>query len=400
MAASVCAACAQPIVSGGVITFGDGNTKYHEACFRCGACQIALGVGGRAIHSKNNRPYCAKCWTAKFAERCGKCARPFEGQERIIISPIDGSKLHPECFRCAGPCGQPFPDGKFVKHGDAAYCSACYADAFGPKCSKCRLPIGNGVDAKYVVHRGKKLHRHCFACAACNKTLAGTEHYERDGQLYCAEDYKNAFGAVCALCNARLLTWIACPTGEVYCRKHEGEAPPCHGCGRLVGKGSGGHDLADGRVACKQCASTAVWSLDDAKHWYVRVRKFLTRIGLANLPDADAVKLQLCDRSQLLARNRRHLGPAHHTEKCPVGLTSAEELQTVQYDVVGTTRPVVERHRTIEAVSVLIGLPSELCAVCMPRLSSLRTGALICWLCLDALMAAVNEHALMMAAVP
>ena len=42
------------------------------------------------------------------------------------------------------------------------------------------------------------------------------EHYERDGNLYgCAEDYKNHFGMVCAVCDARLLKWLTCPTGTL-----------------------------------------------------------------------------------------------------------------------------------------------------------------------------------------
>ena len=319
-----CAGCKMPILEGGMITFGDASSRYHERCFVCNSCSTSLSTG-TAVHAHANKPYCGACWTAKFAERCGECSQPFAGKQRVIA--FNGKKLHTTCFVC-NKCGECLGDGsrKYVSHADDAYCSPCYADAFGPKCGACGQPLGEG---KYIVHKGRKLHRQCFACAACKTSLAGGTHYEKDGKIYCEADYTWLFGVVCSICSARLLTWLTAPTGEHYCRHHERDSPPCHGCGRLVGKASGGSDLSDGRVACRECAATAVHSLEAATSWYRLVRSFLASRGVPGLPDAGGVRLVLCDRSELLARNGRHLATAHHAHKCPVGLTSAEELQTV-----------------------------------------------------------------------
>ena len=357
-AAPTCAACFKLIESGSIITFGDGQ-KYHGACFKCGGCKTSLlesTNGGGGLHSHGGKPFCSACWTKNFAERCGACNKPFIGQERVIV--FEGKKMHPACFRCSGPCGEPLP-GKFMKGttDGKPYCSTCYANAFAPRCDKCNKPIAADGE-RYVIHKGKKLHKHCFCCAACNMSLANMEHYERDGNLYCAEDYKNHFGMVCAVCDARLLKWLTCPTGDTYCQRHEGECPPCHGCGRLVAPSSGGVDLNDGRVSCKFCAATAINSLDEAKKWYRRVVAFLQAQGLPNLPAPEQVRLQLCERSEILARNRQHISIAHHQAKCPVGLTSAEEMHTLD----GGSGRLLERTRMIGAVSVLKGLPAEMCS--------------------------------------
>ena len=315
----------------------------------------AVGSPGPSpsVHANSGRPYCGGCWTARFAERCDSCKRPFGPKARVVI--FGDAKLHPECFRCSGPCGREL-DGKFMKHGEKPYCATCYANAFSPRCGGCGLPIFADGE-RYVVHKGRKFHRKCFCCAACGVSLAGGEHYERDGQTYCSTDFKRLFGEQCTLCGERLLTWLVAPSGEVYCRKHEGD-PPCHGCGRLVGGKKGGVDLNDGRVSCPQCALSAVETLAEASEWYGKVRSFLTSRGVARLPEASEVHLQLCERSTLLSRNSMHLSHAHHAHKCPIGLTSAEELSTVQS---GSGR-LLERRRVIGSVSLLKGLPSQLCA--------------------------------------
>ena len=168
--------------------------------------------------------------------------------------------------------------------------------------------------------------------------------------------------------------WLAVPTGESYCRSHEGVAPPCHACGRLVDPtlagGRGGIDLADGRVSCKQCAATAITSLEHAKPLLRDVRAFLISLGLRGLPDASQINLVLLERSELLARNGFQKS-SHRHQKCPLGLTCAMETTTYTTHPGGgggratntataTTTTSTSRH--IDAVCVLTGLPKELCA--------------------------------------
>ena len=61
---------------------------------------------------------------------------------------FEGKKMHPSCFRCSGPCGEPLP-GKFMKGttDGKPYCSTCYANAFAPRCDKCNKPIAPTASA-------------------------------------------------------------------------------------------------------------------------------------------------------------------------------------------------------------------------------------------------------------
>lgn len=363
--APACAGCKRVITEGGYITFQ--GLTYHERCFCCDGCRTTLLpadsklASGQGVHSHSGRPYCGACWTSRFAERCGACNNPFESRERVIV--LNEQKLHPACFRCAGSCGVCLGETtKYILKHDLPYCATCHADAFGARCDECHKLLGT---EKYVQHKGRKVHRQCFTCHACAAPLALAEHYEREGKLYCADDYRRHFGVVCALCDERLLKWITGPTGETYCPRHEKDSPACHGCGRLVPSGSGGVDLSDGRVSCRACAATAVCSLDDARAWYGRVRDFLVgKLGVAPLPEAESVHLNLVERSELLARSHGHLSAAHRQHKCPVGLTSAEELVTTRVAYGGGAPPLGRQvsERTIGGVLVLKGLPAELCA--------------------------------------
>jgi hypothetical protein len=347
-AAPTCAGCAAEITSGAVIQFGD--RKYHDGCFRCSGCSAALAdaVQSKGVHANGGRPYCGGCWTSRFAERCAACTQPFVGRERVVV--FEGAKLHPRCFKCAGPCGACLGEAlKYVKHADKPYCSACHSNAFGPKCSACQAPLGTDP---YVSHKGRKLHKHCFCCTTCGRSLAGIEHYDKGGELLCADDYRLRHGHTCAICSAKLLQWISCPTtGDVYCPHHEKDCHPCHGCGRLVpSRGpSRGLDYSDGRVACAACESSAVHTLEEATLWFGRVSAFFARLGVPPLPSATNVQLRLVDRSQLLATTCGHVCSAHHGHTCPVGLTCAEQLTTITS--IGGRTTSVDRQTAISSVT-------------------------------------------------
>lgn len=384
-AADVCHACRSPITAGGIISFD--SVKYHADCFRCQICSASLAPSSHGkspgVHlDPSKRPMCVGCWTKNFAERCAACRIPFDSKQQIVL--FDGKKLHVNCFRCSGPCGQVLGDGaqkgenrKFHRQDGKPYCANCHTELFAPRCAACARPIEAGT--RYMVHKGKKLHPACFCCAECGSALDGAEHYERDGAVYCAADYRNRFGQECAICKQRLLSWIATEAGETYCAKHEKDSPPCHGCGRLVAPGSGGTDLADGRVSCASCSATAIHSEDDARRILHEVRRFFVDRGV-DVPPADAITLELCERSQLLARNGTGGGhggtggaPAfissHRYQQCPLGLTCAEETTTTTTRIDGAGRKTVLHppssgnvSRTVRCVCVLKGLPREVFA--------------------------------------
>ena len=233
-----CAACRKPLLQGSIVTL-NGST-YHAACFCCTICRSSLLDAGKAggVHMNGGKPHCSKCWTENFAERCAGCRQPFTSRQQVVL--FDGQKLHPQCFKCSGTCGKPIGSGKYMREGDKPYCATCHTAAFAPKCGVCRLPIEGG--SRFIVHKGKKLHPSCFCCCECGTALGGSgngaagggtaEHYERDGAIYCADDYRRNFGEECGICRERLLSWIVTEAGETYCQKHEKDSPPCRAYAR------------------------------------------------------------------------------------------------------------------------------------------------------------------------
>ena len=371
-----CVHCRQTFAPGSaIISLGAQLLRYHAQCFVCTTCSCSLAEGPSgapvSVHVKNELPYCGACWTNNFAERCGGCKKPFLPKERIVL--YGTKRLHAVCFRCCA-CGTSLGEGaKHVTEAGKAYCVSCHTHAFAPRCAACQLPLEPGSHFIKLNGQAGRLHPACFKCAECGKQLqASGGHYERDGAHYCEADFKRAFGQQCALCQARLLSWVTAPTGDVYCPSHKSELPACHGCGRLVGRGSGrgggGIDLADGRSSCAACARTAVHNLSEAQRLLARVHAFLLNLGLP-LPAAASINLVLCSRSELLTRNSDHRS-AHQAFHCPLGLTCARELReriTECQPCGGPPRqqpPLVRERsfRSIDAVCVLTGLPAALCA--------------------------------------
>ncbi|TGZ70607.1 hypothetical protein CRM22_003114 [Opisthorchis felineus] len=62
----MCAKCAQPFVSGSILTALD--RKWHPDCFLCTICRGKLA--NQSFHVKDDSPYCTKCWKENFQPRC------------------------------------------------------------------------------------------------------------------------------------------------------------------------------------------------------------------------------------------------------------------------------------------------------------------------------------------
>ena len=382
-APGVCRGCGKPITSN-YISLGSAAVRYHSECFACTGCRKALTSSGQgkdesvhSIHMRDDRPFCGACWQERFAERCSVCRAPFAPRERLVSH--GGKKLHAFCFNCSS-CASPLAEAgvKHINEGGRPFCGACHAQQFCPRCTVCSKPIAAGNPYVTLDKGRQRLHKECFRCSSCQKPLVATgggSHYEHEGAVFCAEDFARLHGQACSICAKRLLSWITGPLGELYCPSHATELPSCHACGRLVAAKSGGTDIADGRSTCAACAATAVHRLEEARALLQRVHAFLIRLGL-QLPPAADVPLQLCDRSELLARNSDQRS-RHRSHRCPLGLTCAREMQhETQYVClpVGSKWPTahpqpqppplrrMESKRSIDSLCVLSGLPAGLCA--------------------------------------
>lgn len=192
-AMDICRACNKVILED-YVTFADG--KYHEECFNCASCEKSLAGTRFLIHGSEH--YCAECHEAKFAERCDVCGVTFKSGERQTT--FAGKTMHPTCFSCAGGCGQSLSGKKFFIEGGQTYCAACFKGTIADKCSGCGEPL---EDAFITLDGGKKkLHHACYCCSECKQSLSELGgHFEHSGgNLYCRAHYLVLVADKCSAC--------------------------------------------------------------------------------------------------------------------------------------------------------------------------------------------------------
>lgn len=64
------------------------------------------------------------------------------------------------------------------------------------QCSSCF----NGLeDEEYISALGQVWHADCFLCSACDAQLSSW-YFEKDGLLFCKDDYWSKFGESCQQC--------------------------------------------------------------------------------------------------------------------------------------------------------------------------------------------------------
>ncbi|XP_063719845.1 four and a half LIM domains protein 2-like isoform X2 [Symsagittifera roscoffensis] len=116
-----CKACAQPIMTGGVLYR---NEPYHRDCFGCTNCKNNLV--GQKFTSRDNKPYCADCFGELFAKRCTACNKPITGIGGTKFISFDGRHWHNECFNCDGPnCGENLVGKGFITDQQEILCPNC-----------------------------------------------------------------------------------------------------------------------------------------------------------------------------------------------------------------------------------------------------------------------------------
>jgi len=59
------------------------------------------------------------------------------------------------------------------------------------KCARCGKTV---YFAEQVFGAGKKWHKQCFKCVACNKMINSSSLRDKDGEIYCASCHTRSFG--------------------------------------------------------------------------------------------------------------------------------------------------------------------------------------------------------------
>jgi hypothetical protein len=180
-----CAVCKAPVGSGQTF-FTVGESRIHEACFRCASCRASLesyfaGPSGSLV--------CPSCYfrEEKLSGQCGKCGKAV-GEREDGVAAV-GKVWHRACLVCAhSGCARPISQQCIEGPGGAPFCSeACLnaaAAKSGPQCARCAKSIS---DAQHLQVGSLCYHSACFVCARanCAKPLAGEDFYDVDGQFLC-----------------------------------------------------------------------------------------------------------------------------------------------------------------------------------------------------------------------
>lgn len=71
--------CFQTLSKGGV-TYRD--EPWHKECFVCTSCKTQLA--GQHFTSRDESPYCLKCFGNLYAKKCEACTKPITGRMTLL----------------------------------------------------------------------------------------------------------------------------------------------------------------------------------------------------------------------------------------------------------------------------------------------------------------------------
>lgn len=270
-----CAHCKDVIQDAQFIRVGD-FALFHTNHFVCCLCEKPLQ--GVKFHCKDGKFYCPDDYALKYCHTCRHC------KEKIVSGNVIqafGGYYHPHHFVCF-VCHRKFEDGKYYEIKDNPYCEEHYLAAGKELCDSCKKPV---EEMHLVKVSDKSFHPACLACSHCGVSLAKQgSTYQKEGFLYCKDDYMNFFSKrctacthfltgraigvneefyhqdclKCGICNKSLTQYVAV-AGQLRCPEHQkfvSENPPCSICSRTIDGNvilCLGKKLHDGCLSCQFC---------------------------------------------------------------------------------------------------------------------------------------------------
>ncbi|KAM7541669.1 hypothetical protein Aperf_G00000011958 [Anoplocephala perfoliata] len=153
---------------------------WHEECFLCAECHQPIGA--KSFIPRGNDIICVQCYEDKFAQKCVKCQAVIN-KGGITYK---GQPWHKECFLCAN-CNNQLAGQKFTSKDDKIYCANCYSELFAKRCSACSKPISGFGGCKFITFEDKNWHSECFNCSKCNSSLVGRGFLVEDGAVVCPD---------------------------------------------------------------------------------------------------------------------------------------------------------------------------------------------------------------------
>lgn len=142
----------QTLAKGGV-TYRD--EPWHKECFVCASCKTQLA--GQHFTSRDESPYCLKCFGNLYAKKCEACSKPITGKMRSI-------------HWCMSP---PPPQVE-----------ANRLDGWSDACALLLPGFGGG---KYVSFEERQWHQPCFTCSQCSASLVGAGFFPDGERILCRD---------------------------------------------------------------------------------------------------------------------------------------------------------------------------------------------------------------------
>ncbi|XP_017086985.2 LIM domain kinase 1 isoform X1 [Drosophila bipectinata] len=149
----------------------------------------------------------------------------------------------------------------------------------GPSCAHCRGQLLPHPEEPIVMALGQQWHCDCFRCSVCEGHLHNW-YFEREGLLYCREDYYGRFGDACQQCTA-VITGPVMVAGE---HKFHPECFCCAACGSFIGEGESYALVERSKLYCGQCYGKRSCQPADAKARITTAGKPMHSIRLVEIP--------------------------------------------------------------------------------------------------------------------
>ena len=115
-------------------------------------------------------------------DSCPKCNLIVKENERVMYNQ---RAFHKQCLTCDS-CKAALFKMKKIQYDTATgnhYCEPCYAELFGPKCSKCNKPVTSYQLSSTFAD--KIYHKECFVCGRCKLSLANREFTKIGNLVIC-----------------------------------------------------------------------------------------------------------------------------------------------------------------------------------------------------------------------
>ncbi|XP_055305060.1 LIM domain kinase 1 isoform X2 [Sitodiplosis mosellana] len=117
------------------------------------------------------------------------------------------------------------------------------------QCASCL----NDLDDRIISALGQNWHTDCFRCSVCDEQLANW-YFEKDGLLFCRDDYLQRFGEACQQCSAS----ISGPAMIVGEHKFHPECFCCVSCQQYIGDGDSYALVERSKLFCGNCYRTKI----------------------------------------------------------------------------------------------------------------------------------------------